>query len=394
MKRLGPACLWLLFGAAPAAAVENDFKGRLDAELRLFAQGAPASGRTLRPSFAAELEWYRAWGDDSLTFTPFYRWDASDGQRTHLDIRALSYVHVGDGWELEAGIGKVFWGVTEVAHLVDIVNQTDLVENIDGEQKLGQPLLRLSFENDWGTVDLFAMSGFRERTFPGRKGRLGPGLRVATEQARFSDGRSTWSPDFAVRWSHYLGDWDIGLSHFHGTAREPVLQPGLDRAGLPVLIPVYGRIDQTGLDLQATKGDWLWKLELVRHSGQGGRYIAADLGFEYTQVGVADTAADLGWLLEVLYDDRGDAATTPFNREVFLGARWTANDEAGSELLAGVVRDWHSGARLFSVEAARRLGADWKLVLEGRVWLGAASDRLLVPLEDEDYVEIRLSRYF
>ncbi|BAN69023.1 hypothetical protein [endosymbiont of unidentified scaly snail isolate Monju] len=387
-------CVCLLGLLGSASAVESDFKGQVDTELRLFSHAGTSRQHSLYPSLALQGEWYRAWGDDSLTFTPFYRWDARDGERTHFDIRELSYVHVGEGWELEAGIGKVFWGVTEVAHLVDIVNQTDLVENIDGEQKLGQPLLRLSFENDWGTVDLFAMTGFREHTYPGAGGRLGAGLRVATERARFVDGRDTWSPDFAVRWSHYVGDWDIGLSHFHGTAREPRLQPGLDGFGRPVLIPLYGRIDQTGLDLQATRGDWLWKLELIRRSGQGGRFIAADFGFEYTRVGVADTAADLGWLVEVLYDDRGDAASTPFNHDLFLGLRWTANDEPGSELLAGVVRDWHTGGGLLSVEASRRLGNASKLAVQARAWFATGSDPLLFPLRDEDYLEVRLSRYF
>ena len=387
-------CVCLLGLLGSASAVESDFQGQVDTELRLFSHAGTPRQHSLYPSLALQGEWYRAWGDDSLTFTPFYRWDARDGERTHFDIRELSYVHVGEGWELEAGIGKVFWGVTEVAHLVDIVNQTDLVENIDGEQKLGQPLLRLSFENDWGTVDLFAMTGFRERTYPGAGGRLGAGLRVATERARFVDGRDTWSPDFAVRWSHYVGDWDIGLSHFHGTAREPRLQPGLDGFGRPVMIPLYGRIDQTGLDLQATRGDWLWKLELIRRSGQGGRFIAADFGFEYTRVGVADTAADLGWLVEVLYDDRGDAASTPFNHDLFLGLRWTANDEPGSELLAGVVRNWHTGGGLLSVEASRRLGNAWKLAVQARAWFATGSDPLLFPLRDEDYLEVRLSRYF
>jgi len=54
-----------------------------------------------------------------------------------------------------------FWGVTEFQHLVDIINQTDLVENIDTEDKLGQPMINLALINDWGTVDLFIMPYFR-----------------------------------------------------------------------------------------------------------------------------------------------------------------------------------------------------------------------------------------
>ena len=58
-------------------------------------------------------------------------------QRTHGDIRELAYVHarvmIGS---FVVGIRKEFWGVTEFQHLVDVINQTDGVEDFDGEDKL------------------------------------------------------------------------------------------------------------------------------------------------------------------------------------------------------------------------------------------------------------------
>ena len=80
----------------------------------------------------------------------------------------------------------MFWGVTELRHLVDIINQTDLVENLDGEQKLGQPMVQLTLLKDWGTLDFFAMPYFRERTFTGPDGRPRP-----RSPSRFST-RSVW----------------------------------------------------------------------------------------------------------------------------------------------------------------------------------------------------------
>lgn len=67
---------------------------------------------------------------------------------------------------------KEFWGVAEARHLVDIINQTDEVENFDREDKLGQPMINLALINNWGTLDFFLLTGFRDRTFPGREGRL------------------------------------------------------------------------------------------------------------------------------------------------------------------------------------------------------------------------------
>lgn len=385
-------------GLPPSPAYEEKaeitLSGNVSIQGRGFAHRGKPQQHSIYLSSAIEPEWYWAKGDDSFIFTPFFRWDQYDDERTHFDVRELMFGHVGDGWEVQGGIGKVFWGVTEASHLVDIINQTDLVENIDGEQKLGQPMLRVSLEQDWGTIDLFAMTGFRKRTYPGEEGRFLFALPVATNLARYADGRDQWSPDLAVRWSHYIGDWDIGLSHFHGTGREPGLLPGVDGGGNPVLIPVYQLIDQTGLDLQATKGDWLWKLELIRRSGQGDAFFAADSGFEYTFVGVAESALDVGVLLEVLLDERGDDATTPFNHDLFTGIRWTANDAQSTELLAGVVFDWQTDAQMFNLEANRRIGEDWKLSVQARAWMRTQDDPSLAVFGKEDYVEVQMARYF
>jgi hypothetical protein len=110
-------------------------------------------------SFSVEPELYHSWDNDKQSFTlqPFHRHDQHDEKRTHSDIRELSWLKVFDDWELTVGISKVYWGVTETQHLVDIINQTDQVENIDSEDKLGQPMIRFSTERDWGVLDFFIL---------------------------------------------------------------------------------------------------------------------------------------------------------------------------------------------------------------------------------------------
>ena len=49
--------------------------------------------------------------------------------------------------------------------------------------------------------------------------------------------------------SYILGEWDIGLSHFYGTGREPTLIPKLNSSGQLRLIPYYQVIHQTGVDI-------------------------------------------------------------------------------------------------------------------------------------------------
>ena len=210
----------------------------------------------------------------------------------------------------------------------------------------------------------------------------------------YQNHQEKYHPDFALRWSRNLGDWDLGLAHFYGTGREPSYSLGLDDDGLPVLVPRYEIIHQSSIDLQGAVGDWLWKFEGIHRDGQGASYLAATGGFEYTFYGIAEGSSDLGVLTELMWDERGDSATSPFNRDVFLGLRWAANDVDGTEVLTGVVNDWENGTRFFNLEASRRLGNDWKLGLQARFWSNVDDNDALFGLRRDDYVEFKLSRFF
>ena len=367
-------------------------------------------------AFSFQTEYYRSMndGNDIFAFVPFIRWDENDSDRSHFDIRELTWVHVSDGWELRSGIRKVFWGVTESQHLVDIINQTDNVENPDGEEKLGQPMINLSLTRDWGVLDFYVLLGFREREYHGREGRLRIPFLVNEDLAVFASGAKTARTDFAVRWSHYIGELELGLSHFSGTSRAPrfQFQPILDASGSFVdgnLIPVYDVIDQTGLDAQYLVGDWLWKLEAISRSGQGDRYTAATFGFEKSFVGVFDTRADLGVVTEYLFDDRQGEANALGDDDVALGIRLTANNVADSSALLVWLWDRDTDEFLTTLEASTRIGSHWKLVLEATIFshgdrpADSAPGYLFVLMDpkselgffqDEDFLKLELTRYF
>lgn len=376
---------------------ELRWSGYASFEGRYFPEEALYTGqRDSTASMVLQPELYAAWegGDSSLTFTPFVRAGDRDDERNHADIRELMWLNVFDDWELRLGIGRVFWGVTESQHLVDVINQIDLVENPDGEDKLGQPMLNLSHNSDWGTVDLFLLPGFRERTFPGLAGRLRGPLLIDTERALYESPDKDRHLDWAVRWSHYIGNVDIGLSHFSGTGRAPTFIVGLNAQGQPVLIPRYDLLDQTGLALQAIAGDWTWKLEMVSAEQLKKRHVAMTGGFEYTRVGLFDSQMDLGMLAEYLYDDRGNTAPTPFANDLMLGLRWVFNDVQGTEVLLGMIHDLDGTANSISLEASRRLGQNWKLALEYRGNNVIESTDLLYPIRMDDYMQLELFRYF
>lgn len=380
----------------PGVSVAHELSGYVAAEGRLFFNDPlfPEQDRN-DGSFAFQPEYYHEWEDGpSFLFVPFGRLDSADSERTHFDIRELNYLWPTEDWELRLGIGKVFWGVTEFVHLVDIVNQTDLVENIDEEDKLGQPMVHLSVPRDWGILDMFLLPYFRERTFPGRKGRLRHALVVDTDHPMYESDDEEHHVDFAARYSHTVGDLDFGIYHFIGTGREPTLLPGADKKGRPVLIPYYEQINQTGLDLQLVAGQWLWKLESLYRTGQGDDFFASVGGFEYTFVGVAESNMDLGVIGEYAYDERRDNATTVYENDVMFGLRLAANDAESTELLAGLIQDLDSPTRALSVEASCRLGSNWKLSLQAWGFLDSPRDDLLFNVRDDDFLQVELAYYF
>lgn len=394
IRKIIPAFILLHISLSLSAAEWTGYSGL---EFRYFPQHAsdPQQDYSSAFSWVLEPEFYHEWdnGRQIFAFVPFIRVDQRDRERTHVDIRELTWQKAAEDWELRIGVRKVFWGVIEFNHLVDIINQTDLVENIDTEDKLGQPMVNLAIIRDWGTVDFFLMPWFREREFPGKEGRLRTQPRVDEDLAAYESGAEQKHLDMAVRYSHYFGDWDIGISHFYGTSREPRLIPAL-KNGRPVLAPFYDIINQTSLDLQATKGSMLWKLEALHRSGQDETYNALAAGGEYTFYGLGQTDIDLGVLLEYHFDDRGEDAPTLFDDDIALGARLALNDVQSTTALLGLLVDRDNGGKFIDVEASRRLSANWLLEIEARFLFDQARIDPAFALRRDDYLQVFVSWNF
>ncbi|MBM64122.1 MAG: hypothetical protein CL484_14330 [Acidobacteria bacterium] len=383
--------------------------GQVSMEGRLFTQDALRDN--LYPtnvSIAIEPEFYQELNDgrQSLTVVPFLRWDEHDSERTHWDVRELDWEYFARDWELRAGVRKVFWGVTESNHLVDVINQTDLVEDLDSEAKLGQPMVNLAIIQPWGTLDLYALMGFRQRRFFGAGGRPGIPFPFNSDGAKIDGGNFGW----AMRWAYTAGPMDIGVSQFHGTARDPrffigdqpiVIAdfirspfPSIDTQD-PMIVPGYEVIDQLGVDAQLTMNGWLLKFEGINRWGQGSRFAAMTGGLEYTLGNLRSSGLDLGLLVEYSYDDRGIEALTPLEDDVFLGGRLAFNDVQTTEVLAGTVLDRTSKASFLFVEASRRLGERSTLDVRIRSFVGVPPDDVfLYGIRNDDYLQASWTLYF
>lgn len=384
----------------PAHAGEWDLSGSVGAETRAFFQESLTPGQldTFQPSLLLEgdIRWRSDDDQFELVLVPYARLDAQDDRRTHTDMREAYVRWNGDSWSVRAGLAKVFWGVTESRHLVDIINQFDTVEDIDEEDKLGQPMLEITTTQDWGQLTGYIMPAFRKRTFPGRDGRLRFPILIDNDLAQFDQGRDDDEDiDLALRYSHYFGDWDVGVSVFHGASREPRLQ--LDTDSLK-LAPFYDDITQIGVDLQYTTGAWLWKMEGIVRDTPFETFTAAVAGFEYSFYGITDSGADLGLLMEIQYDGRSEnpdfAALTPADNDIFIGTRLAMNDAQDTAFLGGIVTDWNDGSMSGLVEASRRFGDAWIAEIEGRFFMNTARDNLLHTFRRDSHIMLRLTHHF
>lgn len=404
IRALAVLCLFKLT-LSVVSAQSFDFSGQLALEVRGFPDKSlwpdQVEGAQFSSFLEPEFRWRSADRNSMLKFTPFVRVDAVDDKRTHFDIREANWRQISGDWEFLVGASRIFWGVTESRHLVNVINQIDFVEDIDEEDFLGQPMVQVGRQLDIGRFDVFLMTGFRERTFPGRDGRLRTPLPVKTGAAVYENSTEQWHPDVALRYSHFFGDFDVGLHAFRGINREPSLVLSSDNQSFT---PHYSLMTQAGIDLQLTRDAWLWKFEGIVREGQGNTFAAVVAGLEYTFFQVAESDIDLGLIVEGLYDGRDklnfdnirskQILPTIYDKDIFLGTRLALNDVQDSSVLVGFVTDIEDGPATLRVEAERRIGQHLKVELIGQTFFEEKPKNPATFFMQDSFVTLRLSKFF
>ena len=368
---------------------EVSIEGRYFSNAGLFDQAKFHSSLLFSPEIYIESDNFKR----SFTFKPKFRKDSEDSERNLIDIQELHWTVIGDLFETKIGIRKDFWGVTETVHRVDIINQTDFAENIDGEDKLGQPMINLSFERLNGTLDIYALLGFRERTFGGKKGRLRAPILVDTNNPIYESNAEEKRIDFAFRWSQYFNNFEYAVSHFSGTSREPFFKLNESRP-VPQFQPLYNVIDQTGIEILYILDSMALKLEGFSRSGQMDRFSALTAGFEYTQVGVFESQIDLGWVAEFNHDDRIN------DSPISLGTRLTFNNIADTQVLSGLLWNKDTDEWNIFMEASTRLRNCCKISFEGIIFTNGKKLNQINPyikpeglfdsFQEEDFLKLEL----
>ena len=380
-----PLMICILF----SQLIVGEIIGELSFDNRYFFNAGLQEQKKNHTSFSFSPEIFKDDSNKIFHFKAKLRKDSEDSGRDLNDIQELYLINILEDKEIKFVVSKEFWGVTETSHRVDIINQTDFTEGFDGEEKLGQPMIKISLERQWGLLDIYTLIGFRERNFSGNKGRLRLPLSINEKGPLYSSSSKNKRADFAIRWSNYYDDFDIAISHFSGTSREPRFLPSANK--INELVPIYEVIDQTGLEIQYLLDGLAIKGEVISRSGQGERFSAATYGFEYTQVGVLQTRIDLGWVVEFNHDDRLESS--PF----VLGTRFSFNDIYDSQILSGFIVNDKSKELGFVLEASRRIGECCMLSLEGIYFDDTDEDngqkKLFQAFKDDDFLRAEFIYY-
>lgn len=332
---------------------------------------------------------------DAFSAEVFARVAQHDSARTHADVHQLLWTHTLEPVQLRAGINTVSWGVMEFAHLVDAVNQADVLEDPFGDVKLGQPMINVEIRRTWGSLSGYAMPLFRRRVFPrlGEPMRAAPPVAIGSPLFESNRGRDHW--DWALRYALHQGALDLGISYFDGTAHDPsFVDPRMSASG-PTVTPFYALIQQTSVDMQLTFGEWSFKLEGAHREQSGPDNNAYAIGVEYAIGSFAGSPADLTFAAEYVRDHRLPPTPPGFvDNDWAVGVRLALNDVRSTEGKFGVIVDRQHGSRAWALELGSRLADRWRLATKAR-WFDrvSGSDPLRV-IRADGYLDLSLTRYF
>jgi len=325
-----------------------------------------------------------------LTVAPRFRVGITDPEYHLFSPDDIYLEYVRESYEFRFGYQTFFWGTVESANIVDILNQEDYIGDFFDPDKLGEPSLRARFLIGENRFDFFQFFYFTPAPIPGKVNRFNffDGTRNISGDAIYTHSAKRFRQQFALRWERTFGSADVGLSYFNGYEKFPIifLAPGEENAQV-----FYYEMQQAGVDLQMSLGNWLIKGEtLFQETGAAGILDRSRLlpngavvtqnlvpedhaalvgGVEYTFFGVLGNS-DLGMLGEYLYDSEQSldaVAFRPFQNDLFMGFRWSRNNSGDGEILWGVTLDLKEQSQIWRVEYSERFFERIKLMVRADI---------------------------
>ena len=131
--------LQYLVASQNAAAIDYKAYGFIQPEITTFFNGDGRHGQSnsnqsifVKGTFITYLNN----GDQKITINTTGRIDEKDSERSYIDFQKFKYEQYFDDITLKIGNELIFWGVNESFNIVDIINQSNLAEDISGTKKI------------------------------------------------------------------------------------------------------------------------------------------------------------------------------------------------------------------------------------------------------------------
>jgi hypothetical protein len=318
---------------------------------------------------------------------------APNGSReASADVRQATVRWGGDTLEWKLGVLAETWGVLEAWNPVDLINQRDFAEDFQGDAKLGQPGAVAKLQLEHALLSFYATTYARGRRIAQNEDRLRT-LPAPILDEEFERGR--WAPGVAARAQFRVGALDVALSHYSGPAREPLLQPCVDSTGLRGFHAVYERMDQTSIETQYVAGDSVFKAEVIHRQSDTDHFFGGGVGIETSFSKFAGGIGDLALYAEYYKDSRSDdAPLTPFQNDLFIGARYNLNDARDTVLEFRSTYDLDEKSSLLDVRATRRVLDDAVFSLSLIKAFDSDHDPALRGFERDAHLKLSFAWYF
>lgn len=392
MLLLAAAASALVSGAARAVEVAS--RGEVGLETRVFQPDDDRDSRDGNVAAVARVRVEARQGDFRARLRGFVRHDEVDRGRSAAFPEEAWLEWKRDRLRLAVGWDMLTWSATEAFHPADVVNSRYFDSNIEGFEKLGEPLAELRVKIGQGNVAAYFMPYFTPPIFPSPRSRLSftpPSVRLGRALRLQGDGTVTdgrWVSQWGVAAQQTVGDADVSVHVLQHVDRFlPVV--GVDTRG-GQLRPLFRPVLQVGGTYQQVFAGLIVKLEAAylmfdrpalaagtpfvpldpRALGEDRDHGAIAVGLEY------GFSHDNGWETTLLVEGqsifaegrglRGNARIRRelnlFQRDVLAGVRLALQDEADSALLAFLAVDVEDPDQIFAnLGYGRRLGEEWSL---------------------------------
>ena len=291
------------------------------------------------------------------------------------------------------GNNIVFWGKNEFYNPVDIVNSKDFSRSLAQGEKIGQPMVNVKRYYDTSELNLFILPA-TSNTYPTSKVRPQLALNINSANS-FANGASENNTGMAARWSGYIDEYDYGFSYYHGNTKDPALVLSSGQ-----LVPKYSEITQLGLDVQATRGDILYKGEVIYrdnqydYNGNINGYTNFILGLEQSSFGIFGQNWDLANILEYTYDTRGSSSHHGYQNDVFLGARLVLNNIEDTQYFVSLQNDLDKNTRVVTFNYESRFFSSFRAGIDIFQPLNLENDYHQSAFKDEANLKIYSSYSF